>query len=640
MIEPLDNLTADQLRRLYHDEGLTETEIAVRFGTYQVTINRLRIKWGIETIIKSDRLDLPAELTPRLTSILVGSMLGDGNLRRTGTYTAGYTEHHSEAQRGYLDWKASEWGPFFSTILPSNKGEHLGFRMYSHGCRMLFPYWQLFYPSGKGDKTFMNLDPSLVNDLALAVWFMDDGSKSGSYVRFSVGPDKDSQRTQLKVLRRFGLDVTLFGEGGDISIHVNGQTSITKFIDLVAPHIHPSLAYKLDLKVRKAGAAPRDLLTLDKVQPLVDRGLNASEISKVLNVPRSSVGRHLKRMGLPSKRTGRPRKEDRIEYSGPEASALLDKLDRGSERFLDEAVRILLRTSIPIPTPTREEIAHDIDLIRKSPTKLADDDFQHVSRAGSVICAAHFPYRWDAHYRDGPSVRLAWYDEKLVRLAVRFQLRVGDPVTPNRVLRALQVVVRGPTNFRASLAKAVVEVFCRSGGTVLDPCAGYGGRAVGTIAAGRKYIGVDPHPKASEAYAGLQADMGGDLIFLNSPFEDTDLSDVQVDLVFTSPPYFSVERYSDDSFQSWVRYKTWSSWVDRFLSPFVNKSWQYILPGGFFCVNTKNVRMGRNVYPIADVLQRLAVAVGFTLEKTLALPIGRVGKAARSEPLIVFKKPT
>ena len=46
------------------------------------------------------------------------------------------------------------------------------------------------------------------------------------------------------------------------------------------------------------------------------------------------------------------------------------------------------------------------------------------------------------------------------------------------------------------------------------------------------------------------------------PAEDVDLSKYEgmMDIVFTSPPYFSVERYSLDDTQSWVRYKNIDLW--------------------------------------------------------------------------------
>jgi hypothetical protein len=106
----MDDLTPEILGRLYLEEHLTETEIARRYGTSQTTIGRLRKRWSISTLLKSDRLSLP-ELSSKQRSILIGSMLGDGRLFRTGSETAAYSEHHSEKQRAYLEWKAKEWGP-------------------------------------------------------------------------------------------------------------------------------------------------------------------------------------------------------------------------------------------------------------------------------------------------------------------------------------------------------------------------------------------------------------------------------------------------------------------------------------------------------------------------------------------------
>ena len=165
---------------------------------------------------------------------------------------------------------------------------------------------------------------------------------------------------------------------------------------------------------------------------MLDRGLVPEEIGRALNVSRTSVGRALKAMGVASRHTGRPRREERSEYGVEESTALLSQLDRASHSFLQEAVRILLRTEIPLSIPTPESVTHDIGLLRRAPTKLEGGTFHHVSRAGSVLCSKHFSYRWDARYRDKPSVRAAWYDEELIRSAIRFPTSCGGPHHPDQ----------------------------------------------------------------------------------------------------------------------------------------------------------------------------------------------------------------
>ncbi len=68
----MDDLTPDILQRLYVEEGLTEKEIASLYETYQVKINRLRRNYGIPTVLKSERLDLPAFTTIQMPIGRVG----------------------------------------------------------------------------------------------------------------------------------------------------------------------------------------------------------------------------------------------------------------------------------------------------------------------------------------------------------------------------------------------------------------------------------------------------------------------------------------------------------------------------------------------------------------------------------------
>ena len=66
-------------------------------------------------------------------------------------------------------------------------------------------------------------------------------------------------------------------------------------------------------------------------------------------------------------------------------------------------------------------------------------------------------------------------------------------------------------------------------------------------------------------------------------------SDEYFDIAFTSPPYFSVERYSYDDTQSWIRYKTIDDWNKDFLHKALGKIWKTLKKGGHLCVNIADV---------------------------------------------------
>ena len=59
--------------------------------------------------------------------------------------------------------------------------------------------------------------------------------------------------------------------------------------------------------------------------------------------------------------------------------------------------------------------------------------------------------------------------------------------------------------------------------------------------------------------------------------------------MFTSPPYFSVERYSYDDTQSWVRYKDIEDWNKDFLHLTLGKLWDSVKKGGYVLINISDV---------------------------------------------------
>jgi hypothetical protein len=59
--------------------------------------------------------------------------------------------------------------------------------------------------------------------------------------------------------------------------------------------------------------------------------------------------------------------------------------------------------------------------------------------------------------------------------------------------------------------------------------------------------------------------------------------------VFTSPPYFNTEKYSEDDTQSWVRYKKIDDWNERFLHTTLGKIIPTIKKNGILAVNIADV---------------------------------------------------
>ena len=146
------------------------------------------------------------------------------------------------------------------------------------------------------------------------------------------------------------------------------------------------------------------------------------------------------------------------------------------------------------------------------------------------------------------------------------------------------------SQFKPNVAKVFYEMMGSE--NVLDFSAGWGDRFAGFMAAGntKHYVGLDPR-KENHPYYHMQGKFYDkhlgffegkkDWEFHITAAEDFDFTPYEnhFDMVFTSPPYFSVERYSYDDNQSWVRYKTIDDWNKTF----------YIKPFRRFCHQLKKV---------------------------------------------------
>ena len=110
-------------------------------------------------------------LTSRQESILIGTLLGDGRLylpRLTACISLGY----GMPQKEYFDWKVREFSPLFRQLGRIDKDNVI--RACSLSCTHLTSYHSMFY---KEKVKIVPIDiGKYLDSLALAVWYMDDGS--------------------------------------------------------------------------------------------------------------------------------------------------------------------------------------------------------------------------------------------------------------------------------------------------------------------------------------------------------------------------------------------------------------------------------------------------------------------------------
>lgn len=112
----------------------------------------------------------------------------------------------------------------------------------------------------------------------------------------------------------------------------------------------------------------------------------------------------------------------------------------------------------------------------------------------------------------------------------------------------------------------------------LDPTAGWGDRLRVAINYGVEYVGVDSNHSMQPAYKSIIQDKAnGDFKKYNvkrARFQNVKLEG-EFDLVFTSPPFFTIEKY-----ENMTNWNDAEHYLKEFMYPFLRKSHKYLSKAG------------------------------------------------------------
>lgn len=242
----------------------------------------------------------------------------------------------------------------------------------------------------------------------------------------------------------------------------------------------------------------------------------------------------------------------------------------------------------------KEEIAIKLWEYKVENLELPDNELQQ-NMLGLTLANFYHPQMWSVQCgKSDTPLQVFWDIDKLTRAIYKRINNSDTKLQPFNIRKAIQVFGGyRVSNFKPTIAKYIYENYCPPNGAVLDPCAGYGGRLLGAISSSNvyTYVGIDPDERQIEG----NGEMGNDVLpaipkenmdihLMAIPFEGCAFS-TTFDLVFTSPPYFNLEKYSTEDTQSYVRYPTYDEWKDGFLFTLISNSFCALKSGGVFAIN-------------------------------------------------------
>lgn len=193
-------------------------------------------------------------------------VFGDGSLRVCSerSKNARLSFHHGPAQGEYLKWKMKmleELG--FKTWFTESREQrynkanskydgktYFGYHGQCGADRVFTEAWKIAYPDGEKEYNPRWCNPTILDDMAMAIWWMDDGSLSWSKGSATIGGQLHVCATEAEcVLVKTVFEVRL---GIEVKVHRRRQLyhlyfpakSFQKLIRVCLPYLHADLLYK------------------------------------------------------------------------------------------------------------------------------------------------------------------------------------------------------------------------------------------------------------------------------------------------------------------------------------------------------------------------------------------------------------
>ena len=274
-------------------------------------------------------------------------------------------------------------------------------------------------------------------------------------------------------------------------------------------------------------------------------------------------------------------------------------------------------------------------------------------------------------------------DEKYKFLVHRFEL--GQKLFPAGIqafrLGLGQPAVNLPSLTSRYLYEKYTEHISQDVLNVYDPSAGWGGRILGAMSSHKRihYIGTDPNTdnyidELGKTRYEYVADFFNNEVLETNPFWEEERNTYHIfqdgsefignntefqtykgdiDLVFTSPPYFDREQYSEDKEQSYKMYPKYDNWRDNFLKPTLTTAYEYLRNDRYLLWNIADIKIGKKYHPLEqdsiDIVESLGGEYQGKLKMLMTSMVGvdqekvknsvKVnGTYLKYEPILVFYK--
>ena len=334
---------------------------------------------------------------------------------------------------------------------------------------------------------------------------------------------------------------------------------------------------------------------------------------------------------------------------------------------LEYIFNYLRNLGFPYIEMSEEEISKEINKIKK-------DDFSRVLRednlisnninVGLNICQIIAKEEYYNSKGEGsrPSLMEVFNDDKSLIKVLKNRMGWNTSkedgtvrpymfqMTHNQILNGIRNSGLGApiSNFRPSIAKYFYDRYLSDikgyMPTIFDYSCGWGARALASIGK-YNYIGTDPLTanKINQWFKKYLPDENIKCLQQGSEIYIPEIEN-KIDMCFSCPPYFTLEKYSEDESQSYIKNANYNDWINEYWKDTVNNCYKYTKENGYFILVIKDKHEN---YNLRDDMCKIIDEIGFKFIDIFLIKNSRnhlSGKAKskittkNNESVIVFQK--
>lgn len=240
-------------------------------------------------------------------------------------------------------------------------------------------------------------------------------------------------------------------------------------------------------------------------------------------------------------------------------------------------------------------VKHSNDILHRDWKNLCEynstsKNISSTSRIGMKLCEHFFPNFYNIKDSKGRSFSDLWKDVDLLKKILTWNRKSHSTPYLSELKRGVYFCsgATKSTMYRPQMAKIITSKYS----SVFDPCAGWGGRMLGSVSSGCKYYAFEPNTQTYENLQRLISFLNIDKYtsIINDDVLNFNKYDIpKTDVCLTSPPYFDLEIYCTEKTQSVSRFKTYEEWVSKFLNVVIEFSTKNLNTNGISCWNVANV---------------------------------------------------